>query len=275
MRLGGWMTVSNVAGPLLQYSDRFAVGSFVSTAAISYYFIAYEASQRVMLATTSITTVLMPTFAGIPKSDRARAIALLNVSAKISLGVTFGAALLLAMFAEPLLALWLGSSVAAHAITPLRIILAGIIFNSPAIVYLSFLLGNGRPDLSAKLDIATLAYYLPLMLALIYNFGLTGAAIAYLIRMVITCLALGMQALWLSEYGNIGYPRCAAFAAFGAGVVLLTVVPMTDIYRTPSVAAAGLMWLFAAWCGLFDASQRALLCQRFRTVVVRVCWIKV
>jgi O-antigen/teichoic acid export membrane protein len=269
MKLGGWMTVSNIAGPVLQYSDRFVIGSFVSTAAISYYFIAYEAAQRVMLATTSMTTVLMPTFAGIARGDRNRATALLSISAKIALGFTFSAAWVLAILARPLLSLWLGPMVAAHAVDPLRVILAGILFNAPAIVYLSFLLGNGRPDLSAKLDVVTLAYYAPLMLALIYNFGLVGAAVAYLVRMIVTCAALGAQTLLLADGLDTGYRRCAVFAAFGACVILLTVAPAPDILRMFTTVATGLIWLLAAWRWLLTATQRALLRQRFCTLSFR------
>jgi O-antigen/teichoic acid export membrane protein len=262
VKLGGWVTVSNVIGPLLQYGDRFIIGSFVSIPAVSYYFVAYEAAQRVMLATTSMTTVLMPTFAGTAKRDHHLAVALLNISAKIALGVTFSTALVAATFAGPLLSLWLGPTVAAHATGPLRVILAGMLFKSLAIVYLSFLLGNGRPDLPAKLDLSTLVYYTPLMLMFIYNFGLIGAASAYVIRIVVTCVALGAQVGSLAEDGDTGYRRCTVFAALGAFVILSTGAPAPEGITASAAASAGFIWLLATWRWLLEPTQRTLLRQR-------------
>src|SRR5207245_7684956 len=37
IRFGGWMTVSNVIGPLMSTLDRFVIGSMISVASVAYY----------------------------------------------------------------------------------------------------------------------------------------------------------------------------------------------------------------------------------------------
>src|SRR5207302_8001981 len=37
LRFGGWMTVSNVVGPLMVTLDRFFIGAMVSMSAVAYY----------------------------------------------------------------------------------------------------------------------------------------------------------------------------------------------------------------------------------------------
>src|SRR5258708_6544452 len=37
IRLGGWMTVTNIVGPIMTYLDRFLIGALLSVGAIAYY----------------------------------------------------------------------------------------------------------------------------------------------------------------------------------------------------------------------------------------------
>jgi len=46
-RLSGWMTVSNLIGPLITYADRFLIGALISAAAITYYATPYEVVTKI------------------------------------------------------------------------------------------------------------------------------------------------------------------------------------------------------------------------------------
>src|SRR5205807_9594323 len=43
---GGWVTVSNLIGPLLTYVDRFFIGALLSMAAVGYYTAPYEIATK-------------------------------------------------------------------------------------------------------------------------------------------------------------------------------------------------------------------------------------
>ena len=52
----------------------------------------------------------------------------------------------------------------------------------------------GRPDLTAKLHVVELALYLPYMWWLIERHGIEGAAVAWVVRVAISTVALAVMA---------------------------------------------------------------------------------
>ena len=51
LRFGGWMTVSNIVGPLMVTLDRFLIGALISVSAVAYYATPYEVvSQHITAA---------------------------------------------------------------------------------------------------------------------------------------------------------------------------------------------------------------------------------
>jgi len=54
----------------------------------------------------------------------------------------------------------------------------------------------GRPDITAKIHMLELPFYLTYLFFLINAYGVTGAAIAWLIRVSVSCLVLKAIALW-------------------------------------------------------------------------------
>ncbi|HZW20134.1 oligosaccharide flippase family protein, partial [Noviherbaspirillum sp.] len=61
---GGWITVSNVIGPLMLYSDRFVLAALASPAAVAWYVTSQEVLLRTMVIPAALAGVLFPKFAG-------------------------------------------------------------------------------------------------------------------------------------------------------------------------------------------------------------------
>jgi O-antigen/teichoic acid export membrane protein len=59
---GGWLTVSNVAGPLLLSLDRLFVGSVLGARALGLYAPVYELVTRLTLVPASVMAALFPSF---------------------------------------------------------------------------------------------------------------------------------------------------------------------------------------------------------------------
>jgi O-antigen/teichoic acid export membrane protein len=98
------------------------------------------------------------------------------------------------------LPLWLAAGTAipsvygpdfGDAVTPARIILAGLVFEGVAAVITAFLYGAGRPGLNSIAMGVGLVATVALDLALIPPFGATGAAVASATAYTATTLALG------------------------------------------------------------------------------------
>jgi len=62
---GGWMTVSNIVGPIMGYLDRFVVGAFASAQALAYYATPQELISKLSIVPSALMGVLFPQFAKI------------------------------------------------------------------------------------------------------------------------------------------------------------------------------------------------------------------
>jgi len=88
------------------------------------------------------------------------------------------------------LALWIGSEFADKSTQVLRWIALGVFINSLGQIPYAFLQGTGRPDITAKLHLSELLFYLPTVWLMIVVYGIEGAAVAWAARMVVDTLIL-------------------------------------------------------------------------------------
>ena len=266
--LGIWMTLSNIASPLLQYGDRFLISSLVSISAVGFYFIPYELANRLLITIGSLTTVLMPAFATSINRDDARAARLFELAIKVALITIVPPVFAVSTFAEPILSFWVGDEMARTSTALLQIICVGIVFSAVGIVAFSFVLGAGRPDGAAKLHVVELIIYLPFAAVLIARFGLTGAAAAMVIRVACDALLL----LWFAKRlmrdpGTVSMKPLAFLAvAVIALAGLIAQAPLT--WKISYAATAVTAYSAAAWFWLFSTAERKTLVWTLRSAVL-------
>src|SRR6185295_2376752 len=123
-----------------------------------------------------------------------------------------GPLLILLLFGPWLLNLWLGPTVAAASGTAVRILAAGLLFNGAALIPTTLIAASGRPDISAKFHMIELAFHLPLAWWLVSRFGITGAATAWTIRVVVDSALLFNASRRVIGGGRVlpGAPQSAA-----------------------------------------------------------------
>jgi O-antigen/teichoic acid export membrane protein len=194
---GGWITVSNFTGPLLSYLDRFAIGSVISMAAVGYYTAPSEAINRLSFIPSSLSTTIFPAFSSLEATQSRARLEELCVRSLKALLLTLGPiTLLLILFAQEILRLWLGSDFAARGAAVLQILAAGALLNSLAFVPFSLLQALGRPDLTAKFHLLELPVYLLLLWVLLKHMGIAGAALSWTIRMFLDAFLLFAATAW-------------------------------------------------------------------------------
>ena len=91
-------------------------------------------------------------------------------------------AIVLLFFGPMLLRFWLGETFAEQGGTAVRILAFGVLMNSLAHIPSSFIVAMGRPDVNAKFHMIELVIHVPIAWLLIHSYGVTGAAIAWTIR---------------------------------------------------------------------------------------------
>lgn len=183
--LGGWMTVSNVIGPLMVYLDRFLIGGFVSMAAVTYYATPYELITKLSVFPVAIAGVLFPAFAARYKSDQEMAEQLFFNGTKLIYIALFPVTLILITFSHDVLSAWLGSGFANHSSEVLQWLAVGVFINSLALIPSALIQGAGRPDVTAKFHLVEFPIYLGFLWLALKAYGIQGAAAAWALRMTI------------------------------------------------------------------------------------------
>jgi O-antigen/teichoic acid export membrane protein len=187
---GSWMTVSAVVSPLMVYLDRFVIGSALSMAMVAYYATPYDLAARFSILSMPVVTVVFPAFSSTFDSDRARTGRLFDLAVRAIAALLFPVVLICTVFAKELLTLWLGADFAAHSAPVLRVLAAGMMVNGIAQLALALVQSTGRPDLGARVHALELPLYLVALTALVRAQGIFGAALAWLLRVVVDAVAL-------------------------------------------------------------------------------------
>jgi len=200
---GGWLTLSNLVSPFMGYVDRFVIGASVSAAAVAFYATPQEIVTKLWIIPGALTAVLFPAFAAqVAKQDGSawglfdRAVATLFV---VLLPITAA----LALFAHELLGWWIGPEFARQSGPILQVFALGILINCLAHVPLTWLHGAGHFRAPALLHCAELPLFVLALWLLSARWGLMGAALAWLLRMLLDSAAL-FALVWRERGGAAG-----------------------------------------------------------------------
>ena len=189
-RFGGWYTVSSVLAPVFMQADRFFIGMMISAAAVTAYVLPYEIVIQSLIVVGAVTTVLFPAISRAVSSAEGQAEKIYRFwLIRVGLGMSLLTGTL-ALAMPALLEVWLGNRIGDDSVSVGRILCAGVLLNSLGAVTFSYLHAKGwvRPTALAHL------FEAPIFLAALYwgitNFGIIGAAAAWLLRMLIDTLIL-------------------------------------------------------------------------------------
>jgi len=192
---GGWVMVTSVVSPILVYFERFLIGSLLSVAALAFYSAPYEMVTRLTIIPTSLTMTLFPAFSALEGvQNRQRLATVFARSVKYILLTLGPIVLVISLFAEDILRLWLGTDFAKESTAVLQLLAMGVLINSLAHTPFSLLQGVGRPDLPAKFHLLEMPVYIAMAWILVSKLGISGAAMAWAIRVTLDALLLFVAA---------------------------------------------------------------------------------
>lgn len=196
LSFGGWITLSNLAAPLLLYLSRVWLAMFVSAAAVAHFSTPYDIVINLVLVPSVFAGVLFPTFArqfarcsGVGAASR-----LYERSLRQLFGIMLPVAGLTYWAAEPAIAWWIDPQFARLSYRVAQWMAIGVFVNSFGHVSQALVQAYGRPDLTAKLHVVELVVYVPYMAWLIEINGIEGAAMAWVVRVAISTLVLQWMA---------------------------------------------------------------------------------
>lgn len=256
---GGWMTLSNIVGPVMVYMDRFLIGAIISMAAVAYYTTPYEVVTKLWMIPIALVGVLFPAFSSTFVNDKATTVNLFDRGVKYIFIVMFPIMLVIMTFAYDGLELWLGTEFAENGFTILQWLTVGVFVNSLARVPFALIQGAGRPDIIAITHLLELPLYLVLLWWLLKVYGIEGAAAAWTIRIIIDTVIFNLVTARLLA-GSMPYILKNAVNAIVALLVLLVPVVISGLL-VKSVFLFGALSIFSLW------AWKSLLCDKERAFI--------
>lgn len=186
LTFGGWMMVSNLVSPLMVFADRFFISASQSASNLAYYTTPFEVVTRLLVVPAAITTVLFPEMAKLQGERQFDRLAALNRRGMLIMALIMVPCVVLGCLGgNIILTWWLGGQFASMATLPMQIMCIGILFNSLAQFPFSMLQALGRVKLIAVVHCVELPIYFTLLTLLLEQYGINGAAWAWLIRVVV------------------------------------------------------------------------------------------
>ncbi|MDO4681790.1 MAG: oligosaccharide flippase family protein [Lautropia sp.] len=193
-RFGKWMTVSNIAHPLLMQSDRFIIASAISAAAVTAYYIPYEIIIQSTMIASAVTTVMFPMLTARLQAspEEGRKVFLLWRNRLLIVSALLYVVLSIAF--PVILHYWMGDKVGPESTTIGQILCLGAFFYTVSVIYTSYLHAQGRVRICATIQLIELAIYIPVLYFVTMHYGLYGAAISWVCRSFFDAAALAFVA---------------------------------------------------------------------------------
>jgi hypothetical protein len=202
LHFGIWMTLSNIVSPLMAIADRFLISHFNGSASVAYYSIPFDFIFRLLILPAAITTTLFPIFSKELKQSSNEVKRKYFKYQSFIFCLMMPICILMALFSHFGLTLWMGADFADRSYQVASLIAIGVFFNSLGQAPLTLLQADGRVKLTSLLHLIEFIVYAPLLVLAILNFGIVGAASAWLIRVLIDSLFLNIAALKLVKFSH-------------------------------------------------------------------------
>jgi len=270
LAFAGWVTVSNIPGPLFAQAERFFLGAFAALSAVAFFSTPADLLARVTVIPGAVLQVTFPVFAQAVGADADRAARMANRALLFIAAAVLPVLTVLVAVAPEAMRLWLGPAFGTQGARAGRVLAMGIYVNCMAWLPFSLVQSAGRADWTGKLHAIEIPIYLVLAAVLIRAAGIDGAVLANLLRATADgALVVWMAARVLGPSGRLGR-RYAVLV--GAGVVMMigAAAPVSLALRLLWSATSMVVATGAAWRFLLDAEAREAFSSQAATAWARI-----
>ncbi len=197
---GAWMAVTNLVSPLLVSADRFFISYLLGAGVVAYYTVPFEFLVRLLILPGALGASLLPNLARGRLTDSALVDKTFAKSVKIVTFAMFVLCLVAAILAYPLMDTFISNDFASKSWLLAVILSVGVLVNGVAYLPYTALHAHGKAKPTGLLHLVEFVVYIPVLLAFIHWQGLTGAALAWTLR--VTCDAAAL--FWLYSRDRSG-----------------------------------------------------------------------
>lgn len=243
----------------MDYMDRFLVAALLSMAAVAYYATPFEVVTKLLFVAGALVGVLFPAFAASHARDPQLFAQLFVKGLKYIFILVFPAVLVTVVLAGEGLQWWLGGEFSLHSTAVLRWLAIGVLVNSLAQVPYALLQGAGHPDLTAKLHLVELPLYLLGVWWAIGRYGIEGAALAWMVRVILDALLLFVLAKRLLPHTQLVNVKSMTTMLLAALALAVAFVPLAMATKVALLALMLLLFFVFVWMRFLDSGERRQL----------------
>ena len=258
-KFGGWITVSNVVGPIISYMDRFLIGSLISITAVAYYTTPYEIIVRLMIIPGAIVGVIYPAFAATIEENIDQTKKLYYKGLKYTFLIMCPIALILVTFAKEGITYWLGNEFGTFSTDVFKWLIIGGLINSLAYIPYALIQASGRPDLTAKLNLVEAPIYLVLIILVAENYGIQGVAIVWFFRVAADMLILSYLGHNLMKQAKFSINNSYFYLILIIILIISFVITLGIIPKIILIIAFMFVYLFTIWFKILDNEERCYI----------------
>jgi O-antigen/teichoic acid export membrane protein len=244
---------------LLVDAEKLAIGLARSVADFTYYTVPFNAVIKFTVFSGAVWRVLMPRVSRLcAEGKQSDARALTERADRILAVATLGILAPVVAVTPELLQLWVGPEFVAHSTLATRLLILGVGVNALAFPAGAVAAGSGRPAHLNYLYAGELVLHLVSVYVLVTSFGLSGAALAWALRVTLDTFAQRV----LAERA-LRQKLTDGFAVWGPLGVLAGLVAAAPVL--PLVARVGIGGVIAVACliRLVSGGEAALVVDSF------------
>jgi O-antigen/teichoic acid export membrane protein len=223
-RFTGWLSVSNIIGPLMVYADRYYLAALFPPATVAYYTVPLDTLFRATGLPLAAMNAVFPALAHSGVHSRV-ASHMIRGASWFLLGFWAIPLLVVGWGLETLLTLWLGAEFAAMSLDISLWLLFAVLINGFAHLPYGLLQSAGRADLTAKLHVLEMPIYAALLFTSIQTFGILGAAIAWTSRVALDAILLYYVAYL--QFPSLRYPMLQAASIVVTAALIFWLITLT------------------------------------------------
>jgi O-antigen/teichoic acid export membrane protein len=236
---GGWLTVSNLVGPVMVYFDRFLIAAVLGSSAVAFYTVPYDVLTRLWVVPTAVQGVLFPAFALMRGSGSPRLVEVFSRSINGTLLVMLPILVAGTLLPFEALRVWVGEDFASHSAAVAQILMLGVVINALARYPFTLVQGYGHANWAAFVHLVELPAYALILWMLLHQFGIVGAAYAWTGRICLDAVVFLVLAKRAEpRVGRICRHSVAGLVVISAATILVGSIDLSIAVRCVVIAAS-------------------------------------
>jgi O-antigen/teichoic acid export membrane protein len=258
-----WITLANIIGPLIIYSDRMIIGALISATALIYYATPYEIITKLLIIPGALVGVLFPVFSASYLSSPELSKKILIRGLKIVFLVIYPVVFIIISFSYEAMNLWLGEKFAENSAVILQLLSFGILMNSISLIPNNFFQGIGKPRIPTLVNLAELPVYIFVMWFAVRTNGTEGAALAFMIMAAIDAVAMYSIANKLFAVRFENKLSIILFLLMIAGLVIPFFI-QNFIFKIVFTSSLLLVFILTAWKYFLSDEEKHFIFSKLR-----------